>query len=690
MRTKTIIAISALLPILFSCAKEVLNQTETVLEVQDPWAIKEAGPLDIICGNKSLTASYDSETKSQIVMNGIGSYASVVWLNGDSFEMYGCDGSTFVGVTNYTTSDNNQATATFAGGATIEGATSFYSIYPSSAVRAYGNHVDPPHEPVFCVAIPEAQTATPGGVSAGAGLSFSISDTQEGHLTFKNLVSLVKFKLDGDVVDNVKSVTLHGVSPLAGDFVIAVDGGGQPVFVTDMYFLSFNNKYRSVTLSGNFAKNTDYYIAVAPSTQDSFSMTFYNSDKSQHTTKVSGKIMTLDRSRIKDLGTIDLGDTFTGDPAGSYSPIAYKTHTAGTKAVTLVVVPDGYTSAQMDTYELDAKSAIDALFNTEPYKSYSNYFNVWILKVDSNESGASITDGNGNITTARDCYFRTKWGDGYRDMSSNGDKVFAFVEDNCPDIQNGSHTVDEVAIAIIVNDTRYGGICHTSSSGRSYAIVPTTSGSLGWSHPKTEPASVTAVHWDTRTVSSSEITSEKLSNTGTWRNTFVHEFGGHGFGKLADEYWGDSTYSGEAAIASHSYDIPFGLNISGYYATTPWDDLLAVRATWAESNDKYNRIGKFQGGGTSMFYRWRSERISCMIDNRFYFSTWQRYLIAKRIVELSGGSTPTLAAFKLTDVPDDPVRDGGGSLAPQPIGVTTMGPPHIMPMLPPPVLHTDW
>lgn len=91
-----------------------------------------------------------------------------------------------------------------------------------------------------------------------------------------------------------------------------------------------------------------------------------------------------------------------------------------------------------------------------------------------------------------------------------------------------------------------------------------------------------------------------------------------------------------------------------------------------------------------MFYRWRSERISCMIDNRFYFSTWQRYLIAKRIVELSGGSTPTLAAFKLTDVPDDPVRDGGGSLAPQPIGVTTMGPPHIMPPLPPPVLHTDW
>lgn len=692
MKSNGFIKLLAVVPlIVLSCSKAdiVSEEVKDPVKEVDPWALQEAGPLISVSGDKTVTASYDEETKSQISMNPGGTYASVVWSAGDSFKMISIVGTDVYSVysTTYTT-EAGGPTATFTGGGSLTGSL-FSSIYPATAYNACSIHPIT-GKPMIGVKIPNKQTATPNGVSAGANLSFCMTDSQDGHKVFGNVVSLVKFRLTGGVVSQVDSVTLHGVAPLAGDFVVSTDGTGAPVFVTDMHFPAYNTQYRSVTLTGSFTEGVDYYIAVAPSSQDSFSMTFANSDDSKHTTKVSGKIMTLDRSRIKDLGTIDLGDDFTGDPAGSYSPIAYNTHTKGSKAVTLVVIPDGYTASQMATYVTDATAALNALFNTEPYKAYKDYFNVWILRVASNESGASTTDGNGNITTARDCYFRSKWGEGYKDMAANADKVYSFVEDNCPDIINETHTIDEVAIAMIINDSRYGGICHISNNGRSYAMIPNDATVRTWKHPTTEAYSATATPGNTRTVPSSEIETEGLSNTGIWYCTFVHEFGGHGFGRLKDEYWYNSYYNAESDIDGHTWTVPYGLNISGHYSTTPWDALLAVRSDWADDNSKYDRIDKYQGGDVSMFNRWRSERISCMIDNRFYYSTWQRYLIAKRIISLSGGGTLSLADFKAKDDPTDPVRDGSGSLAPKPIGTITMGPEHISPMLPPPVIHTDW
>ena len=675
--------------IVLSCSKADIVSEEAVdpVKEKDPWALEEASSVAYVSGDKSLTASYDEETKSQISLNPGGTSASVVWSAGDSFIMMRFGGG-YRYATVYTTEEGGPS-ATFTGGGSLSGSSSYSSLYPEAAINT-GMLNSETGKPLLCVKIPHEQTATPNGVSAGANLSFCMTETQDEHKVFKNIVSLVKFKLSGSVVSQVHSVTLHGVSPLAGDFVITADEIGDPVLVTDLYFPAYNTKYRSVTLTGSFTAGVDYYIAVAPSSQDSFSMTFANSDNSKHTTKVSEKIMTLDRSRIKDLGTIALGDSFTGDPAGGYTPIAYNTHTKGTKAVTLVVIPEGYTAEQLDTYEAEATAALNALFNTHPYKAYKDYFNVWILKVASNESGASVTDGHGNITTKRDCYFRSKWGPDYKDMAANADKVYSFVEDNCPDIKDGTHTIDDVSIAMIINESRYGGICHISDTGRSYAMIPNDPTVRTWYYPTTEAYSATATPGNTRTVSSSEIETEGLRNTGIWYCTFVHEFGGHGFGRLLDEYWYNTTYSAPNAVAEHTWDLPYGLNVSGDYATTPWDALLDVKEEWAASDSKYNRIGRYQGGEVSMFYRWRSERISCMIDNRFYYSTWQRYLIAKRIISLSGGGTLSLADFKAKDDPTDPVRDGGGSLAPKPIGTITMGPEHISPMLPPPVFHTDW
>ena len=84
-----------------------------------------------------------------------------------------------------------------------------------------------------------------------------------------------------------------------------------------------------------------------------------------------------------------------------------------------------------------------------------------------------------------------------------------------------------------------------------------------------------------------------------------------------------------------------------------------------------------------MFNRWRSERDSCMIDNRFYFSTWQRMIIVKRIMTLSG-DTFNVDSFWAKDDPTDPVRDRTSSSA---YGQKSRVPVRTVPVLPPPVMH---
>ena len=190
-------------------------------------------------------------------------------------------------------------------------------------------------------------------------------------------------------------------------------------------------------------------------------------------------------------------------------------------------------------------------------------------------------------------------------------------------------------------------------------------------------------HWTT------EAEKNELGrNTGDWRNTVVHEFGGHCFGRFGDEYWQDNQLSYESGkISSQTWQVPFALNLASDPAAVPWqaDVLEYPLETLVAKDPNYGRIGIFQGGGTVLFGRWRSEMISCMIDNRFYFSTWQRMLIVRRIMSLSG-STFDAASFWEKDVTIDPVRDVTSNPAP---GNVRRRQVQDVPLLPPPVLHEE-
>ena len=377
----------------------------------------------------------------------------------------------------------------------------------------------------------------------------------------------------------------------------------------------------------------------------------------------------------------------------SSNVIKYMEQTIGNKPLDICVIPEGFTEAELDQFVSLASEGMDFLFATEPFKTYKDYFNVYFLKVASQESGASITDGSGNITTQKQTYFNARWGESsYSDMTADKDVVYNFVSANCPEIVNGALTIKDVPILMIINDTRYGGICHSVSDGRGFGMVPYTysGGTLSWNFNSTvasqnEPVPSGSNYNDYVGHLSSDELNSLGKSIGSWKNTLVHEFGGHCFARLMDEYWYTNYYTSQNTISNHTWPVPFGLNISGYYDSVPWDELLSNQSSLVSRDANYGRIGKFQGAQVSIFNRWRSEMVSCMIDNRTYFSTWQRILIVKKIMEKAGMAF-SMDSFFNKDVTVDPLRDGASSLT---LGIDPSRPVYEVPLLPPPVLTED-
>ena len=298
--------------------------------------------------------------------------------------------------------------------------------------------------------------------------------------------------------------------------------------------------------------------------------------------------------------------------------------------VTLVVTGDGFTTNELapnGLFESSAREALNCLFSVEPYKSYREYFNVYILPTVSEETGA----GNTDTGKMRNTYFKTSWGNNYSDMQvKDYNEIFDFVSSTCPDIIENKTSIDKVPVFLLVNDSRYGGICWIWNNGLSYAIIPLTEGNLQWSGNSSIGIS-----------------------TGDWKNVFVHEGGGHGFGKLLDEYhYNDSPNYTAESIESQAWEVPLGLNLTTDFNNTKgsvyWKHLL--------NDSRYPRTGFFEGGMGYKSGIWHSEITSCMDDNRLYFNTISRQLIVERIKTIAGEPF-VLEEFFAKDINYDPLRD---------------------------------
>ena len=122
----------------------------------------------------------------------------------------------------------------------------------------------------------------------------------------------------------------------------------------------------------------------------------------------------------------------------------------------IVVLSEGYTSAQLTQFLVDATNAVNTLLSHAPCQEYRNYCNAFAIKVASNQSGSDHPVG----PTYRDTYFNSSYDQFYdllitippNDFDTNYNhgqgKIDSLLQTNVP--------LCHLPI-LLVNDTVYGG-----------------------------------------------------------------------------------------------------------------------------------------------------------------------------------------------------------------------------------------
>ncbi|HCA79835.1 MAG TPA: peptidase M64, partial [Bacteroidetes bacterium] len=205
--------------------------------------------------------------------------------------------------------------------------------------------------------------------------------------------------------------------------------------------------------------------------------------------------------------------------------------------VDLVILGDGYTKKDMEKFQADAKHFAETLLATSPFKERKMDFNVWMIDVESAQSGIDKPDKNEWKDTPLGTMYNTF-----------GSARYVLTEENRR-LRDIASAVPYDAIAILLNDNRYGG-------GGIYNLYETC-----YTQSDTK-----GQEWQMDYV-------------------FVHEFG-HSFAGLGDEYYTSQV----SYVDFYAKGIePWEPNLTALNdpATLKWKDLAAkdtpIPTPWEKS-----------------------------------------------------------------------------------------------------------
>lgn len=262
--------------------------------------------------------------------------------------------------------------------------------------------------------------------------------------------------------------------------------------------------------------------------------------------------------------------------------------------VNLMFMGDCYDARDIadGTYLADIQEAFGYYFDVEPYKTYKDYFNVYAVFGESPDSGM------GTVNTIRDAKFGSQYS--LNGISPDFDTCYEYAAKAAPDMIQG-----QTLIVMIENTTEYGGICYMWGDGSAVACCP---------------KSRDAYPFD-------------------FRGIVQHEAGGHGFGKLADEYIYHNAFiqSCDCTCCDHLDGLLGGKAMGWYRNLEATGDMHQVGWSHLIFHPKYsNVVDVYEGGYFHMRGVFRSEPTSCMNNNIPYFSAISRQAIVERIMDYAG------------------------------------------------------
>lgn len=267
------------------------------------------------------------------------------------------------------------------------------------------------------------------------------------------------------------------------------------------------------------------------------------------------------------------------------------------RGINIVILGDGYDAKDIASgqYLKDMQDEVEYFFGIEPFKTYRDYFNIYTAFPVSTESGI------GSINTIRYNRFNTTFTGGVG-LKCDYDEMFSYVL-NAPTVTRDN--LCQSLIIVIPNSTDYGGITQMWEDGSAIAFCPKST----YGYPLDS------------------------------RGVIQHEAGGHGFGKLGDEYIYHNAFIDacgctccghvDAILGAQSLGWFDNISITGKTNQVPWSHLIY--------DPRYSDIVDiYEGGYMHSRGVFRSEQNSCMNNDIPYYSAISRESIVKRIKRYAG------------------------------------------------------
>ena len=261
------------------------------------------------------------------------------------------------------------------------------------------------------------------------------------------------------------------------------------------------------------------------------------------------------------------------------------------KGIDVVFVGDAFADKDQDLFNKYVKLGKEAFFTEEPFRSTKDRFNIY--RIGSVSKNGIITQEGG------DTKFSAQFGEGTA-ISGDNEAVFSFVQEKIPSVD-----LTKTIIFVIINKAKYAGTCHMYSNNQAVCYVPL------------------------------------CRDENDYAQTLRHEGCGHGFGKLADEYF----YTSQGTIPTKmiaqlkqwkgfAYGFYENVDLTSDPNTILWSKFI--------SDSRYSgKVGVYEGGYTYPYGVYRPTDNSIMRYNTGGFNAPSREAIYKKIMKFSEGDAWT-------------------------------------------------
>lgn len=304
--------------------------------------------------------------------------------------------------------------------------------------------------------------------------------------------------------------------------------------------------------------------------------------------------------------------------------ITLNTATKG-PGIDIVFIGDGYDAKDIakGTFKQNTEDGFKHFFGIEPYSTYKDYFNVYAVVSKSDDSGIGTV--NTVIDTKFGSYFTQN-----RIKAPEADKCFKWAKR-----ADASMDLSKSLVIMLMNTSTYEGVTMMYGDGSAIACCPVSTDAYPYN----------------------------------FRGIIQHEAGGHGFGKLGDEYIYHNAFI-QTCQCPDGCEHPQGdddtMTSYGVYKSKGWYKNLSMTADakqvpWAHliyHKNYSDKVDMYEGGYMHTRGVYRSEATSCMNNNIPYYSAISRQAIVERIKAYAG------EAFDFDDfVAKDSFEVGTKSLA---------------------------